>query len=44
MKYITYGYANGRSGLITHVQFVWIKSLRYIDYAVAHAQCLRQYV
>ena len=28
-------------GLPTLVQFVWIKQLRYIKYAVAHAQCLR---
>ena len=27
--------------LPTLVQFVWIKQLRYIKYAVAHAQCLR---
>ena len=33
---------NERAGLITHAQFVWIKSLRHIIYAVAHAQCLRQ--
>ena len=28
-------------GLPTLVQFVWIKHLRHIKYAVAHAQCLR---
>ena len=28
-------------GLPTMVQFVWIKHLRHIKYAVAHAQCLR---
>ena len=28
-------------GLPTLVQFVWIKHLRHIEYAVAHAQCLR---
>ena len=28
-------------GLPTLVQFVWIKHLIYIKYAVAHAQCLR---
>ena len=28
-------------GLPTLVQFVLIKQLRYIKYAVAHAQCLR---
>ena len=39
MKNITYGYANERAGFITHAQFVWIKSLRHINYAVAHAQC-----
>ena len=44
MKNITYGYANERAGLIIHAQFVWIKSLRHINYAVAHAQCLRQHV
>ena len=46
VKNITYGYANERAGLITHVhvQFVWIKSLRHINYAVAHAQCVRQQV
>ena len=44
MKNITYGYANERAGLITHAQFVWIKSLRQINHAVAHAQCLRQHV
>ena len=44
MKNITYGYANERAGLITHAQFVWIKCLRHINYAVAHVQCLRQYV
>ena len=44
MKNITYGYANERAGLITHAQFVWIKILRHINYAVAHAQCLRQHV
>ena len=44
MKNITYVYANERAGLITHEQFMWIKSLRYINYAVAHAQCLRQHV
>ena len=27
--------------LPTLVQFVWIKQLRYIKNAVAHAQCLR---
>ena len=36
-KNITYGYANERTGLITHVQFVWIKSLRHMNYAVAYA-------
>ena len=30
MKNITHGYANDRVGLIKHVQFVWIKSLRHI--------------
>ena len=44
MKNITYGYANERAWLITHAQFVWIGSLRHINYAVAHAQCLRQHV
>ena len=28
-------------GLPTLVQFVWIKHLKHIKYAVAHAQCLR---
>ena len=28
-------------GLHTPVQSVWIKHLRHIKYAVAHAQCLR---
>ena len=28
-------------GLSTLVKFVWIKHLRYIIYAVAHAQCLQ---
>ena len=28
-------------GLPTLVQFMWIKHLRHIKYAVAHAQCLR---
>ena len=37
VKNITYGYANERVGLITNVQFVWIKSLRHINYAVAHS-------
>ena len=41
MKYITYGYANEVRGLPTLVQFVWIKHLRHIKYAVAHAQCFR---
>ena len=40
MKNITYGYANERAGLITHAQSVWIKSLRHINYAVAHAAVL----
>ena len=40
MKNITYGYANERAGLITHAQFVWINSLRHINYAVAHAQAV----
>ena len=31
-------------GLPKLVQFVWIKHLRHIKYAVAHAQCLRQKV
>ena len=44
VKNITYGYANERVGLISHVQFVWIKSLRHINYAVAHAQCVWQQV
>ena len=37
VKNITYGYANERAGLITHVQFVWIRSLIHINYAVACA-------
>ena len=41
MKNITYGYANEGRGLPTLVQFVWIRHLRYIKYAVAHAQCLQ---
>ena len=41
MKNITYGYANEGWGLPTLVQFVWIKHLRHIKYAVAHAQCFR---
>ena len=44
MKNATEGYAKKRTELITHVQFVWIKRLRYINYAVAYAQCLRQHV
>ena len=44
MKNITYGYANERAGRITHAQFMWIKSLRHINYAVAHAQSLRQHM
>ena len=44
MKNITHDYANERASLITHAQFVWIKSPRHINYAVAHAQCLRQHV
>ena len=28
-------------GLSTMVKFVWIKHLKHIKYAVAHAQCLR---
>ena len=43
MKNITYSYANERAGLITYVQFVLIKGLRHINYAVAHGQCLRQH-
>ena len=35
VKNITYVYANERAGLISHVQFVWIKSLRHINYAAA---------
>ena len=41
MKNITNGYANEGRGLCTLMQYVWIKHLRYIKYAVAHAQCLR---
>ena len=41
MKNITYGYANEGKGLSTVLQLVWLKSLRHIIYAVAHAQCLR---
>ena len=41
MKNITYGYAIEKAGLITRAYFVWITSLRHINYAVAHAQCLR---
>ena len=41
MKNLTYSYANERAGLITHAQFVWIKHLRHIKYAVVHAQWLR---
>ena len=41
MKNITNGYANEGRGLSTLMQYVWIKHLRYIKYAVAHAQCLR---
>ena len=44
MKNITYAYANEMAGLITRVQFVWIKNLIHINYAVAHAQCLRQHM
>ena len=40
MKNITYGYANERAGLIKHAQFMCINSLRHINYAVTHAQCL----
>ena len=28
-------------GLSILMQFVWIKHMRHINYAVAHAQCLR---
>ena len=31
-------------GLRTLVQFMWIKDLRHIKCAVAHAQCLRRKV
>ena len=31
--------ANERAGLITHAQVVWIKSVRHINYTVAHGQC-----
>ena len=41
MKNITYGYANEGRGLPTLMQFVRIKHLRHIKYAVAHAQCFR---
>ena len=44
MKNITYGYANEGRGLHTLMQFVWIKHLRHIKYAVAHAQCFRPQV
>ena len=44
MKNITYGYANDGRCLSTLVQFVWIKHMRHIEYAVAHAQCLRSNV
>ena len=38
VKNISYAYANERKGFIRHVQFMWIKRLRHINYAVAHAQ------
>ena len=41
MKNITYGYANDGRGLSTLLQFMWLKSLRHINYAVARGQCLR---
>ena len=41
MKNITYGYANEGRGLPTLMQFVRIKHMRHIKYAVAHAQCFR---
>ena len=41
MKNITYGYANEGRGSPTLVKFVWIKHLRHIKFAVAHAQCLQ---
>ena len=41
MKNITCGHANEGRGLPTLVQFVWIKHLRHIKYAVAYAQCFR---
>ena len=41
MKNITYGYENDGRSLSTLMQFVWIKNLRHIKYAVAHALCLR---
>ena len=41
MKNITCGYANEGRGSATLMQFVWIKHLRHIKYAVGHAQCLR---
>ena len=44
VKNITYGYVNEKAGLISRVQFVWIKSLRHIKYTVARAQCVRQQV
>ena len=44
MKNITYGYANEGRGLPTLMQFVRIKHLRHIKYAVAHAQCFRPMV
>ena len=37
----TYGCANEGRGLSTLMQCVWIKHLRHIRYAVAHAQCLQ---
>ena len=39
MKNITYGYANEGTGLI-YTDAILVH-LRYIIYAVAHAQCLR---
>ena len=42
MENMTYGYANEGRSLPTLVQFVWIKHLRHIKYAVAYDRSLKQ--